>query len=251
MKNCQNCYKSLAEKEKFCSWCGMMQFPERELLEANDPIETLTARKLCFSLSRKGKLKALGITVIFLVMTLVILIEFILVPEFYHGESSPILVMDSIKRSDGSYMISVISISAKRDLEAFQFFLRDENGRTHQDGEVGLQEIGGRWHGIDITWDGKTMQRRESNGGPYDEPAEAQVRIDEVKAGHSSRYSQLTKGEGTISVYYYDNDFDGKLTAGDIFNVKGNSYSHTADDEWSFDLKFDITGEMSGSIILG
>ena len=166
------------------------------------------------------------------------------------GESSPILVMDSTKRSDGSYQISVISISAKKDIEAFQFYLKDDLSRTQQDGEVGLQNISGQWHGVDITWDGKTSSRADENGGAYADTTQAQKRIDGVQAG-SQTSGNYQKAEGTISVYFYDNDFDGKLTPGDIFNVKGNSATHTADDDWTFDLKYDLSGDIVGSVTLG
>lgn len=167
------------------------------------------------------------------------------------GENAPIMVMDSTKRSDGSYQISVISISAKKDIEAFQFFLKDELGRTVQDGEVGLQNISGVWHGVDITWDGKAASRADDNGGAYTDNAQAQERIDDVDAGNSPSGTAYQKGEGVISVYYYDNDFDGKLTAGDIFNVKGNGATHTADDDFEFELKYDITGDIVGTVGLG
>ncbi len=89
-----------------------------------------------------------------------------------------------------------------------------------------------------------------SADGPFSDPAQAQIRIDAVQAGVQDAKDNQ-KGEGVISVSFRDNNFDGKLTAGDTFDILGNGAIHTANDDYRLEIKFDLSGDTIGSFKLG
>ena len=168
---------------------------------------------------------------------------------------TPLTALFSQSNDDGSYTIHVVQTTYDADLAAFQFFLKDPSYRTYQYGEIELQNISGEWHGIDVTWDddgvndtnrgNNKANRASSAGGAYTDSTQAQIRIDDVQAGNQGKKANQ-RSEGNISVTFHDNDFDGKLSAGDIFMV-----DDTADDEHYFELKYDYTSNIIASIKLG
>jgi len=176
------------------------------------------------------------------------------------GEAAPIMQVSCQKDSNNNYRCNVIKISSNQDLEAFQYFLKDDGGLTKQFGEIALQNVSGKWHGIDETWDddgtadtnqgNDKADRHADAGGAYTDPAQAQIRIDAVQAGTQGTVD-YQKSDGTISVKFHDNDFDGKLTAGDLFYVRGNDATHTANDDYRLEIKFDLSGDTIGSFKLG
>jgi len=131
--------------------------------------------------------------------------------------------------SSGVYHIDVIKVSKQEDLEDFSFFLKDDSGSTHVGGngfgEVAMQGINGKAHGIDTSYTGDNETLKER----------AQI----VKDDDGSEYP----------VHFSDNDRDGKLSAGDQFMVygSGNAANGPADDNWKLDIQYDITGNIIGS----
>jgi len=176
------------------------------------------------------------------------------------GEAAPIVQIDCTEDSNGDYQCRVIKISKNYDLEAFQYFLKDQTGLTKQFGEIALQNISGDWHGVDVTWDddgsadtnqgNNKADRAEGAGGAYTDSDQAQIRLDDVQAGPQGAKDNQ-KSEGTISVRFNDNDRNGKFTAGDQFTVRGNEATHTADDDYKLEIKYDITDDTIGSFKLG
>ena len=177
-------------------------------------------------------------------------------------EYGPVLSMESTENDDGSYTLTMTHISRDHPLDIFQYFLKDDGGLTKQFGEIALQNISGRWHGIDVTWNDsgtggaflgdRRAVRPDSAGGPYGDPFQAQARIDDVLNGSQSD-REYQKSDGTISVSFHDNDFDGNLTVGDQFIVLGNSHpnaDHKADGCWRFEPKHGM-GDTIGSFRLG
>lgn len=152
---------------------------------------------------------------------------------------TPTVVATSAKGSDG-YTLNIITVTDKAPLTSFHFYLKDETGRTYQEDRVGLipDTRSDDWVGCDATWDGKADEREDENGGAYSNVTAAQARIDELADGQDD-------GGQYLSVTFYDNDFDGKLTAGDMFKVKGNQDHHLANDDYSFNLKYTVSGENS------
>lgn len=154
--------------------------------------------------------------------------------------------------SNDDYTVHVVQTSWNDSVEAFQFRLNDNSSTTIQEGEIGMQNISGRWHGIDITWDGKAATRDEDNGGSYSDATQAQNRMDDVRDGNSPSGTAYQKGEGAISVSYYDNDHDGYLSDGDHFTIRGNGGPHhPANDTYEFQLFYDLQQETIGSVGLG
>ena len=179
--------------------------------------------------------------------------------EPYHGPA-PIFQVDCTEDSNGDYQCNAIKTSKNIALESFQYFLKDATGLTRQFGEIALQNISGQWHGIEVTWDDTggsdtkpgngRSDRADSAGGPYNDPRQAQIRIDSIRSG-SQDHDNIQKSEGLISVSFSDNDRNGKLTAGDRFSVQGNRPEHPANDEWRLEIKYDITDDTIGSFRLG
>lgn len=175
------------------------------------------------------------------------------------GEAAPIVQIDCTEDSNGNYQCKVIKISKNYAMEAFQYFLKDNTGLTKQFGEIALQNISGSWHGVDVTWDddgsadttsnGKA-DRAVSAGEAYTDTTQAQTRIDAVQAGTQGTVANQ-KSEGVISVSFNDNDRNGKFTAGDQFLVVGNDVTHTANDDYRLEIKYDITDDTIGTFKLG
>ncbi len=172
-------------------------------------------------------------------------------------EYGQILRMESTENDDGSYTLTMTKIPQNHPLEAFQYSLKDDGGMTKQFGEIALQNVSGRWHGVDVTWDdngtndvtpgNQKADRNESAGGPYGDPFQAQTRIDDV-LNSSQPDREYQKSEGVISVLFYDNDFDGNLSVGDYFNVLGNDHPnahHNADGCWRFQIKYGLGCHIS------
>lgn len=188
----------------------------------------------------------------FLLFAILILIVVFLVVSTRPGciECAPELVLLATKDDNSTYQITVLSISSKKDIENYIFYLKDEMGQTHEEGEIALQNISEQWHGIDITWDNRTKERNLSHGGEYSDPIQAQVRINDVIAGNQDE-KEYQKGEGPISISFVDGDLNGKLSAGDIFKIRANNTMHPAKENWLFELKYDISGDIIGGILLG
>ena len=152
--------------------------------------------------------------------------------------------------SNGYYRISIIATSSNKNLTFIKYSLKDQDNNTWQSGEVCLQNLSGNWEGIDVTWDGKTKNRTDANGGNYSDPEQAQIRIDAIREGNQQNES-FQKNEGLISVSFNDNDLSGTLSAGDMFSIKGNDDLHVANDSYFFEIYYDLTDESITWIQLG
>jgi len=175
-------------------------------------------------------------------------------------DDTVLITIDCTEDSNGHYQCRAIKTSKNYNLEAYQYFLKDSTGLTKQFGEIALQNISGDWHGVDVTWDddgsadtnqgnGKA-DRADGAGGAYSDTPQAQIRLDAVQAGTQDA-ADNQKSEGTISVRFNDNDRNGKLTAGDQFTVRGNDATHTANDDYTFVLKYDISDDVVSTVNLG
>lgn len=159
------------------------------------------------------------------------------------SEGEVVLALDSTKRSNGDYSVTVLSQSIAQSLDSFEYTLKDKAGSPIQSGEIALQNLSGKWHGIDVTNDGKTADH-------YTDADQAQVRIDDVQAGNQSA-KPYQKGEGTISLSFFDNDKDGQLTAGDMFMAQGNDGTHMAEDGYAFEITYGTQNKVVGTVTLG
>ena len=155
------------------------------------------------------------------------------------GEASPFGQFTSTVSSNGEYYVTVITVSTNHDLEAFSYFLKDSSGTTNEFGEIAMQNLSGNPVGIDASYGSKC--------GGADEPAcetDLTTRSDAVDSDSGSNYA----------VAFYDNDRDGRLSSGDKFTVRGDHGSATngpAEDDWTLEIKFDVTGDVIGSKKLG
>ena len=150
------------------------------------------------------------------------------------GEASPFASFLSEESSNGDYYVTVVKISTKHDLEAFNYFLKDTSDSTNEFGEIAMQNLSGNVVGIDINYD-------NTCGDNCDD--DLQERSDAVENDDGSNYA----------VAFNDKDRDGKLSAGDEFIVRGQGHSSNgpAEDDWSLEVKFDRTGDVVGSMRLG
>ena len=138
--------------------------------------------------------------------------------------------------NSGIYYIDVMSVSYSKNLDEYNFFLKDFTGSTYVGGN-GFGEIamtsdceGDCWQivGIEETYDGD----------------------DEHK---SSRAYNMTDDDGSeFPVHFFDNDGDDMLSAGDQFIVygTGNSANGPAGSGWRLDIQFVISGDIVGTAIL-
>ena len=55
------------------------------------------------------------------------------------GEASPFGQFKSTVSSNGEYYVTVITVSTTHDLEAFNYFLKDQSGSTNEFGEIAMQ----------------------------------------------------------------------------------------------------------------
>ncbi len=219
---------------------------------------------LKYPIKKQSRLPAIAcVCLVVSLLTIVSAILYVMASSYDaygYGGHSPIVQIDCTEDSNGDYHCKVIKISMNYDLEAYQYFLKDNTGLTKQFGEIGLQNISGDWHGVDVTWDdnaqadlipGNHFADRHTNaGGAYTDPYQAQVRLDDVQTGYQGTKGNQ-KGEGTISVLFNDKDRNGKLTAGDEFLIRGNSRDHTANDDYKLEIKYDITDDTIGIFKLG
>ncbi len=146
---------------------------------------------------------------------------------------------------------------SKVRLEDMRYSLKNQSGWSQQYGVLPLWNISGKWHGIDITWDdngtydpepGNGMaDRNESADGPYSDPHQAQIRIEAVKASYQSNQSHQ-KSEGTISVSFFDSDFNGLFSDGDFFTIFMNGHpetKHNATSNWKLEIQaYPLTDEL-------
>ena len=155
------------------------------------------------------------------------------------GDASPIGMFRSTVSSNGEYYVTVVTVSANQDLEAFSYSLKDSTGTTNEFGEIAMQNLSGNVVGIDASYGSKC--------GGDDEPAcetDLTTRSEAVDGDSGSNYA----------VAFYDNDRDGRLSSGDKFTVRGSHGSQAngpAQDDWSLEVKFDNTGDVIGSKKLG
>ena len=141
------------------------------------------------------------------------------------GESAPIATFFVEESSSGIYYVTVIQVSKQEDLAGFSYFLKDEFDSTYVGGngfgEIAMQNIGGELHGIDTRYNG--------------DDTDLQSRSDNVSADDGTDYP----------VHFSDGDSDGKLSAGDQFEVYGAN--GPADDGWKLDIQFDASGDIIGT----
>ena len=147
----------------------------------------------------------------------------------WQGESAPIATFFVQEDSSGVYHVDVIKVSKQEDLAGFSFYLKDSSGSTYVGGngfgEVALQNINGELHGIETYYDGDDD-------------------------GLKDRATNISNDNGTVwPVHFIDNDRDGKLSAGDQFQVHGtgNDSNGPADDGWRLDIQYDASGDIIGS----
>ena len=148
------------------------------------------------------------------------------------GESAPMATFTSKENSGGSWQINVVKVSKQEDLAGFSFFLKDPTGSTYVGGngfgEIAMQIVAGEEHGIDVSYDGDSVELQ-------------------------SRAGNISSDDGTqYPVHFYDDDGDGQLTPGDYFLIYGNgdSANGPARENWTLDIQFDSTGDLVGRVIL-
>ncbi len=193
----------------------------------------------------------MGLVVVIVVVAIValILIGVVLAAVLYVWASSfddgseewaPIATLYAEKNSDGAYDIQVVKVSAKKDIESFKFFLKTDSGMTHIYGEIALQNISGEVQGVESeeSWDVKYPE------GDADLAARA---YDVEHENNTCDQDDTT--DGLFPVVFYDNDRDGKLSAGDLFVVRGADYSddYEAETGWMFEVQYDLTNDIVGS----
>ena len=155
------------------------------------------------------------------------------------GEASPFGQFTSTVSSNGEYYVTVITVSTNHDLEAFNYFLKDQSGSTNEFGEIAMQNLSGTKRGIDASYGAKC-------GGADQSACDDELKelSDAVGSDSGSNYA----------VAFYDDDRDGRLSSGDKFTVRGDhgtGASGPAEDDWSLEVKFDNTGDVIGSKKLG
>jgi len=182
-----------------------------------------------------GAGKIVGIIAVVLVVIVVIgvivaAVMYVWAASFLEqGESAPIATFFVEESSSGIYYVNVIKVSKQEDLAGFSYFLKDESGSTYVGGngfgEVAMQIVGGQEHGIDTSYAGSNTQ--------------LQSRTDNISADDGTDYP----------VHFSDNDRDGKLSAGDQFEIygNGNEANGPADNNWKLDIQFDASGDIIGS----
>ena len=155
------------------------------------------------------------------------------------SEDTPIGMFTSTVSSNGEYYVTVVTVSANQDLEAFSYALKDSTGTTNEFGEIAMQNLSGTPRGIDASYGFKC----DGN----DQPA----CIDDL----TTRSNAVDSDDGSnYAVAFYDNDRDGRMSPGDKFTVRGNHGSEAngpAKDDWSLEVSFDNTGDVIGSKKLG
>jgi len=146
----------------------------------------------------------------------------------------PMITFFVQESSSGVYRIDVIKVTEQHDLAGFSFFLKDDSGSTYIGGgpnygngfgEIAMQKIDGKEHGIDTSYSGDDDQL-------------------------TSRAGNVSDDDGSeYPVHFSDNDRDGKLSAGDQFMVygTGNSANGPAADNWRLDIQLDANGSIVGS----
>ena len=196
----------------------------------------------------KGSSVGLVVVIVVVAIVALILIGIVLAAVLYVWASSfddgeewaPIATLYAEKNSDGAYDIQVVKVSAKKDIESFNFFLKSDSGMTHTYGEIALQNISGEVQGVESedSWDDKY---------PHGD-ADLAARAYDVEHENDT-CEQDRETDGLFPVVFYDNDRDGKLSSGDRFIVRGVDYSddYEADENWHFELQYDPTGDVVGS----
>lgn len=172
--------------------------------------------------------------------------------------------LDVKELDGGSFRVEIVRVQfigplKNVELESFQYDLRNQNGNYLQSGIIGLDNLSGGWLGIDVTWDDDgdndiypgngQADRSDYAGGPYSDPIQAQIRINDVISGNQSGKPNQAN-EGIILLSFYDSDLNGKLTSNDYFFInppKNNSTLYG----YSLSLTTYPGGEPSGIILLG
>tara|TARA_B100000686_G_scaffold236589_1_gene244556 strand:- start:752 stop:1681 length:930 start_codon:yes stop_codon:yes gene_type:complete len=153
----------------------------------------------------------------------------------YGDGPTPSVSMFSSKTSEEIYYLEIIKVSRESALTNYNFFLKDDAGATYGGsngfGEVAMQNMSGELHGINCRYGG-------DDGGLID------------------RRSDVCNDDGAkFPVRFYDNDYDGKLTSGDQFQIFGNLTGGwtegPAKDDWGFDLRWKNGEATSWTIKLG
>jgi hypothetical protein len=183
--------------------------------------------------SGAGKIVAIIAVVLVVIVVIGIIISavmYVWAASFLEqGESAPIATFRVEESSSGIYYVAVIKVSKQEDLAGFSYFLKEPDGYTYVGGngfgEVAMQSISGELHGIDTSYTGSDTQ--------------LQHRADNVTNDDGSNYP----------VHFSDKDRDGKLSAGDEFEVygQGNAANGPAGDNWKLDIQFDASGDIIGT----
>ncbi len=145
----------------------------------------------------------------------------------YGYNDVPIATFFVQEDSSHTYHVTVIKVSVQTSLEDFSFFLKDASGSTYVGGngfgEIAMQFQDGMEMGINAAYTGsnETLENRAAS----------------VSSDNGSQFP----------VHFFDNDFDGMLSAGDQFFVYGDQGSGPAQDGWKLDIQYDITEDIIGS----
>ncbi len=133
----------------------------------------------------------------------------------------------------GIYYVDVISVSEEYHLENYNFFLKNSTGSTY---------VGGNGFG-------EIAMTSDCEGDCW-----AIVGIEETYDGGDSwkmmRANNMTNDDGSeFPVHFFDNDGDDMLSAGDQFIVygTGNSTNGPAEDDWTLEIQFFISGDVVGT----
>ena len=132
----------------------------------------------------------------------------------------------------GGHNKEQIKVSEDLDLVDLSFFLKDDTGSVYVGGngfgEVAMQMINGEAYGIDTSYAGDEEELIDRASNVYDDDG------------------------SEFPVHFYDFDMSGDLSPGDSFEIYGlgEYINGPAADNWIFDLMFDPTGDVIGSVTL-
>ncbi len=154
--------------------------------------------------------------------------------------NAPLATFYQESSSDNTTHIKVVKVTDKKELEAFTFFLKDVSGSTWAFGEIANQNLSGEVQGIESeeSWDVKY---------PEGDADLAERAYDVEHENNTCDQDDTT--DGVFPVVFYDNDRDDKLTAGDQFTIRGAGYSddYEAEAGWTFEVQYDLTGDVIGT----
>ncbi len=155
----------------------------------------------------------------------------------------PAVQLHDARSSDGTWRIEVIKVEVNLALNKFRFDLQDESNITQDQGEIAIQNNSGLVDGIESesSWGQKNPGMEDNETGRRAHDVEHET--DTCKADNET--------EDLFPAFFYDNDIDDELSAGDLFIVRGSAYdaNYTAEAGWKLVLRY-YTGGVSGEVVL-